>query len=101
MPFSVRSCWRWEQSFCGRRLENTGCAVSNMKWEYGSVRNRFLMTRRLEDRIRSLCAQAVATEDSAELREILKSLRSAIHEHTQRLRKAAVDPQVKQRRRSA
>jgi hypothetical protein len=55
------------------------------------------MFRRLEDRIRSLCAQAVATEDLAELNTILESLRAAIHEHTERLRKAAIGHQENRR----
>jgi hypothetical protein len=43
--------------------------------------------RRLEDRIRVLCAKAVAIPDSAEASKVLQELRQAIHEHIQRLRK--------------
>ena len=44
--------------------------------------------RRLEDRIRQLCAQAVTAQDP-ELHGILSSLQSALREHTDRLRKLA------------
>lgn len=42
--------------------------------------------RRLEDRIRELCAQAIAAGDSADLDTIVAQLRAALHEHTRRLR---------------
>jgi hypothetical protein len=43
--------------------------------------------RRLEDRIRELCAKAVATPESRELTEVAQQLKSALHEHAQRARK--------------
>jgi len=49
------------------------------------------MLRRLEDRIRELCAKAVATKDFGEFHKALEQLRAAMHEHTQRLRKSAVN----------
>jgi hypothetical protein len=48
------------------------------------------MLRRLDDRIRELCAKAVATEDSSELHDILQQLRASLHEHAKRLRKSAL-----------
>ena len=45
--------------------------------------------RRLEDRIQALVAQAVATQNVAELEGIIRQLRSALHEHANRLRKLA------------
>jgi len=58
------------------------------------------MLRRLEDRIRNLCAKAVASEDSPELQEVFEQLRAALHEHNERLRKSLTEPQLLQRRRS-
>ena len=46
-------------------------------------------SRRLEDRIRDLCAKAVTTE-GAELGATLQELRVALREHADRLRKLAV-----------
>ncbi len=44
------------------------------------------MYSRLEDRIRELCSRALATSDSPELTNLVKELRAALHEHTERLR---------------
>ena len=44
---------------------------------------------RLEDRIRDLCAQAIASDD-VEFPGILFELRSAIHEHVERIRILAI-----------
>jgi hypothetical protein len=41
--------------------------------------------RRLEDRIRELSAKTVST-DPEHLAEIIKELRAALHEHTERLK---------------
>ena len=46
--------------------------------------------RRLDDRIRELCAKAVATEDAEELNLILPELQSAISQAVERLRTRAV-----------
>jgi hypothetical protein len=43
-------------------------------------------SRRLDDRIRELCARVIASENSDELNLILPELRTAIHEATERLR---------------
>jgi hypothetical protein len=40
----------------------------------------------LEDRIRELCAKAVAADDARELECILTELKLALREHTERLR---------------
>jgi len=58
------------------------------------------MLRRLEDRIRNLCAKAVASEDTPEFQEVLEQLRAALHEHNMRLRKLPTEPQLQQRRRT-
>ena len=58
------------------------------------------MLRRLEDRIRNLCAKAVASEDTPELQEVLEQLRAALREHNVRLRKLPIEPQLEQRRRT-
>jgi hypothetical protein len=63
------------------------------------------MLRRLEDRIRELCAMAV-TAEAPELEIILSELQSALREHTERLRKLAaaklttLDENVQQERRA-
>jgi hypothetical protein len=49
------------------------------------------MSRRLEDRIRELCARAVVTTDLDELDTILTQLRPALREHIELLRKLAAD----------
>jgi hypothetical protein len=46
-------------------------------------------SRRLDDRIRDLCAKAVTTPDAAEFSTLIKELNRALHEHTRRLRKLA------------
>jgi len=40
----------------------------------------------MEDKIRSLCTQILATKDDDKLRPILVELRDALHQHIQRLR---------------
>jgi hypothetical protein len=57
-----------------------------------------LMLRRLDDRIRALCAKAVQSKDPAEIHNILCQLRAALREHTQRLRRLAVNSPNSQRR---
>jgi hypothetical protein len=47
-------------------------------------------SRRLDDRIRQLCAKVVAAKDSDELHMVLPELKSAIHESVERLRIRAI-----------
>ena len=47
--------------------------------------------RSLEDRIKGLAAEAVAAEDPAQLADIVRKLRAALHEHYSRLRKMAAE----------
>jgi sirohydrochlorin ferrochelatase len=42
---------------------------------------------RVEDKIRELCAQVLATEDEDELRPMLVELRNALRQHIQHLRR--------------
>ena len=58
------------------------------------------MPQRLNDRIRELCAMAVATAASPELEEILRQLRKALHEHAKRLRKVLSEYPLRRERRS-
>jgi AAA+ superfamily predicted ATPase len=58
------------------------------------------MPQRLNDRIRELCAMAVATPASRELEEILRQLRKALHEHAERLRKVLSEYPPRRERRS-
>jgi hypothetical protein len=59
------------------------------------------MSRRLEDRIRELCAQAVVTTDLSELDVILKQLRPALREHIELLRKLAAERHIPPQRRAS
>jgi hypothetical protein len=60
---------------------------------YGSVVEAAIVcsvpSRRLDDRIRELCAMVCSAENH-ELEPLITELRSALHEHNQRLRKLAV-----------
>jgi GTP cyclohydrolase FolE2 len=47
------------------------------------------MNRRLEDRIRRLCCEAIATENGENLTRIFAELREAVHEHVARARHTA------------
>ena len=46
-------------------------------------------SRRLEDRIRELCTKAVAADASADFSEVMRQLREALREHSNRLRQLA------------
>lgn len=46
------------------------------------------MFRRLEDRIRELCARTLVAR-GPELEQIFSELKSALHEHSEQLRKSA------------
>jgi hypothetical protein len=70
----------------------TVCTVSNFWLIYERLFHPLVPTamfQRLEDRIRQLCVKALATPQSAELDEILRELKSALAEHTRRLRALA------------
>lgn len=49
------------------------------------------MERRLEDRIRRLCHQAIITYDGENFIPILEELREALREHSERLRCVVVE----------
>jgi len=49
-----------------------------------------VVNRRLQDRIRELCALALACHDDDERDSILAELRSALREHTARIKRNAV-----------
>jgi hypothetical protein len=55
----------------------------------GSLLSTLSRSRRLEDRIRKLSAEAVATDDPAEANRILEELAIALHDHVDRLRQLA------------
>ena len=48
-----------------------------------------LRARRLDDRIRQLCVEAITAKSSHKVQPILAELQSAIHQYTQRLRDRA------------
>ena len=56
---------------------------------YRLGRWKLVPSRRLEDRIRELCAKAVAKEDPADFHEVMQKLRESLREHTSRLRELA------------
>jgi hypothetical protein len=58
-------------------------------------------SRRLEDRIRKLCADAIAASDLAELNSILHQLSSALRDHNSRVRQLALAGPALERRRHA
>jgi hypothetical protein len=65
----------------------------------GSFLSSYFRSRRLEDRIRTLCARAVAATDPAELNPILEQLTAALRAHVGRLRQlAAMRPIPSERR---
>jgi hypothetical protein len=55
----------------------------------GSFISWHFRSRRLEDRIRELCAKAVVTTEPAELSTVLEQLTNALHVQVERLRKQA------------
>jgi hypothetical protein len=58
---------------------------------FGSLRlSDYCVNRRLADQIRELCALAISTRHDDEREMILAELRSALHEHTARLKRKAV-----------
>ena len=57
------------------------------------------MERRLEDRIRELCARFVAEEDPTEYQALAAELRTALSEHVNRLRTKFADSTVVHERR--
>jgi hypothetical protein len=52
----------------------------------------------LEDRIRELCAKAVASDDT-DFQSVTSELRSAMREHIERVRKMAVQQLAEERQR--
>lgn len=67
-----------------------------------SFLSSYSRARRLDDRIRKLCAQAVESSDPHELNVILQQLGSALRDHTARIRKlAAARPAPQDRRASS
>jgi hypothetical protein len=57
------------------------------------------MHRRMEDRIRDLCEQAIAEQDPGRLRRIHLELRDVLHQHIGRLRKRLFSPSIAAERR--
>jgi hypothetical protein len=71
--------------------EATVCTVSNNE-QISAYHGLGLanVLRRLEDRIRELCAKTITAQGTAELESVLTELKSALHEHSERLRTMAV-----------
>jgi hypothetical protein len=64
---------------------------SFLRWHFQS--------RRLEDRIRDLCAKAVVTTDPEELNAVLQQLSSALHDQVERIRNRVSQPRLAPERR--
>jgi len=54
-----------------------------------AVRPMGIPSRRLDDRIRELCTDAVTAKNSPQVKSILSELQSTIHQYTRRLRARA------------
>ena len=65
----------------------------------GSFISNYFRSRRLEDRIRDLCAQALVVDEPAQLNSILEQLSIALHEQVERLRKRAAGTSLQPERR--
>lgn len=67
----------------------------------GSLLSSYSRSRRLDDRIRRLCDQAVGATDPGELNPVLEELSAALRSHTERVRQlAAMRPSPPERRQS-
>jgi hypothetical protein len=60
-----------------------------------------VMNRRLEDRIRELCAKVVSMPDTPEWNKTLQQLTAALQEHARRMRKLVAELPMRTDRRSA
>jgi hypothetical protein len=60
-----------------------GCLPNNSG---STVDDPLVLSRRLQDRIAKLCAEAVESTDPAKLSELLPELRTALHEQVERMR---------------
>lgn len=65
----------------------------------GSFLSSLSRRRRLEDRIRNLCNDAINAADDAELNLIMERLKSALHEHAGRIRSMVAVPPTQHDRR--
>jgi len=65
----------------------------------GSFISWHFRSRRLEDRIRELCAKAVITTEPTELSAVLEQLTNALHAQVERLRKRAIESSLPAERR--
>jgi hypothetical protein len=65
----------------------------------GSLLSSISRSRRLEDRIRKLSAEAVAATDPVETNRILEELSSALRSHVERMRELASDRALRGERR--
>ena len=80
--------------FWRQKYSMYGIEQSFGMWEIeSSLAHCAPMHRRLEDRIRELCAKALTAQES-ELHAILSALRSALREHAERLRRLAASKLV-------
>jgi hypothetical protein len=58
-------------------------------------------SRRLEDRIRELCALALASTESTHMSGVLEQLSTAMHEQVERLRRQATERELSPERRQS
>jgi len=57
--------------------------------------------RRLEDRIRELCAKLIAKPETPDWNEILRDLKTALRQHSRRMRALMLELPLRPERRSA
>ena len=65
----------------------------------GSFLSSFSRTRRLEDRIRKFCFDAISATDPEELDRIMEHLKTALHDHTSRTRRMVFEGPIQPERR--
>jgi hypothetical protein len=67
----------------------------------GSFVDCYFRSRRLEDRIRELCALAVAATEASHLTSVLDQLSTALHQQVDRLRMQASERSLRPERRQS
>lgn len=66
----------------------------------GSFLSSLSRSRRLEDRIRQLCLEAIACADPGALDAIMERLKAALHDHASRVRHMVGSRRIERERRS-
>ena len=92
-----RACGVYQRTAQNARLARLlGCEDDKIAIRWG---NLVMLGRRLNDRIKVLCEEAVRADDGSELNHIFNELRTALNEHNTLLRNNALYP-IQNRRRA-